>query len=229
LPQEVVNRQFIHFKNSEKMHVHESNPKKTLVTFILFAFVILIGFLTLHKPRFKYKLTLQESIQMLSDKNNCFYPWQLPDVLNKTNPKVVLIDIRNKFAFSHGHIPGAENISAFDLTKEKNMVHLKALADKGITVVLYGTDQLQANDPWMWFRMTGFSNIKYLAGGYNYYKAHSHALAQTKNDNSYLTGIARYDYAKLAHSKNVSVTKKTVKKPVIIRRRKKAAVASGGC
>jgi rhodanese-related sulfurtransferase len=212
------------------MHVHELNPKKTLITVIIFVLIILAGFLTLHKPRLTYQLPMNKTVQLLKKKNNAFYPWQLPDVINKVNPKVVLIDIRNKFEFSHGHIPGAENISAYDLTKEKNIAHLKALADKGITVVLYGTDQLQANGPWMWFRQVGFSNVKYLAGGYNYYKAHSHSLAQTKNDNSYLAGIARYDYAKLAHSKNVSATaKKQSKKPIIIRRKKKAAVAAGGC
>ncbi len=210
------------------MHVHELNPKKTLITVIIFALIILAGFLTLHKPRFTYQLSMKETVQLLKE-NNAFYPWQLPDVINKTNPKVVLIDIRNKFDFSHGHIPGAENISAYDLTKEKNIKHLKALADKGITVVLYGTDLLQANGPWMWFRMVGFSNVKYLLGGYRYYKAHRKNLAQTKSDNSYLTGIARYDYAKVARSKNASITTKKAKKPVIIHRKKKAAVAAGGC
>ncbi len=212
------------------MHVHETNPKKTLITVIIFALIILAGFLTLHKPRFRYKLTPQETVQMLKNKDNCFYPWQLSNVIGKTNHKVVLIDIRNKFAFSHGHIPGAENISAYDLTKDKNMKHLEALADKGVTVVLYGNDQLQANGPWMWFRQMGFSNVKYLLGGYNYYKTHKNNLAQTKNDKSFLTGFARYDYAKVASSKNVVQTpSKKAKKPVIIRRKKKAAVAAGGC
>ncbi len=212
------------------MHVHESNPQKTLITIILFVLVIVIGFLTLHRPRFKYKLNMAESVQMLQNKTNCFYPWQLPDVLDKTHPKVVLIDIRNKFVFSRGHIPGAENISAFDLTKKKNIRHLKALAGKNVTVVLYGNGPLQANGPWMWFRMVGFSNVKYLAGGYGYYKAHKDNLAETKNDNSYLTGIPRFNYAVVASSKNVpATTTQKMKKPVIVRRKRKAAVAAGGC
>ncbi len=212
------------------MHVHELNPKKTLITVILFVLVIIIGFLTLHKPRFRYKLSINETVKMIENDHNAFYPWQLSDVIDKVNPKVILIDIRNKFVFSRGHIPGAENISAYDLTKEKNIKHLKALADKGITVVLYGKNPLQANGPWMWFRQIGFSNVKYLAGGYTYYIAHKDNLAQTKQDKSYLAGMARYDYAKVATSKNRKVTAtKKAKKPVIIRRKKKAAVASGGC
>ncbi len=213
------------------MHVHETNPQKTLITVIIFALIILVGFLTLHKPRFTYKLTLKQTVQMLNDKKaNCFYPWQLTDVINKTNPKVVLIDLRNKFDFSHGHIPGAENISAYDLTKKENMKHLKALADKNITVVFYSNNQLEANGPWMWFRMIGFSNVRYLLGGYDYYKAHKDNLAETKTDKSYIPCRARYDYAKVAARKGLSGTaQKTVKKPVIVRRKKKAAVAAGGC
>ncbi len=213
------------------MHVHELNPKKTLVAVIIFALVIIVGFLTLHKPRFTYKLSLKETVQMMKNaEKNAFFPWQLPEVINKAHPKVVLIDIRNKFAFSHGHIPGAENISAYDLTKDKNIKHLKALADKGIMVVLYGKDQLQANGFGMWFRMVGFSNIKCLAGGYDYYKTHKDNLARTKNDNSYMVCEPRFDYAKVASRKNVgkSIAPKA-KKPVVFRRKKKAAVAAGGC
>jgi rhodanese-related sulfurtransferase len=212
------------------MHVHELNPKKTLITVIIFFLIIITGFLTLRKPRFTYKFTISETIQLLKDKNSSFYPYQLPRVIDNVNTKVVLIDIRNKFAYSQGHIPRAENISAYDLTKEENIKHLKALEDKGITVVLYGKDQLQANGPWMWFRQVGFSNIKYLLGGYEYYKAHKDTLAKTKEDNSYLKGIARYDYAKVASSQAVTTSSaKKVKKHVIIRKKKKAAVASGGC
>ncbi|UBM61894.1 hypothetical protein LA303_10830 [Candidatus Sulfidibacterium hydrothermale] len=59
---------------------------------------------------------------------------------------------------------------------------------------------------------------------------HKNNLAQTQKDKSYLTGIPRYDYAKLASSPaQTTVSKTKVKKPVIIRRKKKATVASGGC
>jgi len=212
------------------MHVHELNPKKTLITVIIFVLLIIIGFLTLRTPRFHYQLSLKETTQMLQNNDNAFYPYQLTDVIDNINHKVVLIDIRNKFAFSRGHIPGAENISAYDLTKEKNIKHLEALADKGITVVLYGKDLLQANGPWMWFRQVGFRNVKYLLGGYDYYQKHKKNLAQTENDKSYLPGLPRYNYAKLASRKTQStVTTTKTKKPVIIRRKKKATVASGGC
>jgi rhodanese-related sulfurtransferase len=142
----------------------------------------------------------------------------------------VLIDIRNKFAFGQGHIPGAYSIPAYDLTHEKNIEQLKDWRAHGTTVVLYGNDQLQANGPWMFFKQIGFNNVKYLLGGYDYYKAHKDNLAETKTDNSYMMGVPRCDYATVAKSSVKSaISKSTMKKPVVVRRKKKAAVAAGGC
>jgi 3-mercaptopyruvate sulfurtransferase SseA len=212
------------------MHVHETNPKKTLITIVIFVLVIIAGFLTLKQPKFKYEKTLEQTVEMVVNEKGCFHPWQLVDVINKVNGKVVLIDIRDKFVFGQGHIPGAENISAYDLTKDENIEHLKELKDKGMTVVLYGEDQLQANGPCVWYRMVGYDNVKVLLGGYQYYKAHKDNLAATKGLKDYIKGIPRYDYAKVATSKGgAEVGKTTVKKPVTVKRRKRATVAAGGC
>ncbi len=212
------------------MHVHELNPKKTLVVLLIFVAVLIIGFVTMRKPLLTYHKDMKQSLRMLKETNVCFYPYQLADVINKKNKDVVLIDIRNKFTFSLGHIPGAENISAYDLTNKENVDRLKAFQKNGITVVLYGKDQLQANGPWMWFRQVGFDNVKILLGGYDYYKAHKDNLAQTKEDSSYLKGIAQYDYAKVASSKtDIAGSSQKVKKHVVIRRKRKVVVASGGC
>ncbi len=213
------------------MHIHEINPKKTLITVIIFVVVIMVGFLTLKKPRFTYKLNMKQSVEILHDNSLYFYPWQLADVVANVESNVVLIDLRDKFSFGQGHIPGAENISAYDLTDENNIEHLNQLKNAGVTVVFYGNDQLQANGPWMWFRQTGFDNVKILLGGYRYYKTHKDKLSDTKEDKSYLCELPRYDYAKVAASTsntNVNTTVKK-KKTVVVRRKKKTVTASGGC
>jgi len=214
------------------MHVHELNPKKTLVVLLIFVAVIIIGFLTMRKPLLTYHKDIKQSIRMLKDKSAFFYPYQLADVISKKDKNVVLIDIRDKFAFSRGHIPGAESISAYGLTNDKNIARLKTFEENGITVVLYGKNQLQANGPWMLFREVGFDNVKILLGGYDYYLAHRNNLAATKTDSSYIKGIPRYDFAKMAKASVTSSgkdQKSNVRKPLIIRRKKKVAVAAGGC
>ncbi len=213
------------------MHVHDLNPRNTIIAVLVLVIVILIGFFTMHQPLMTYKLDMKQSLEMLNKPDACFYPWQLVDVLNKKDKNVVLIDIRNKFMYGQGHIPGAENISAYDLTKEENIERLEAFKEKGLRVVLYGDDQLQANAPWMLFRQVGFDNVKILLGGYDYYLLHKADLMATKTDKGYLKGIPRYNFAKVASKSGITTinTKSRSKKPVIIRRKKKAAVASGGC
>jgi 3-mercaptopyruvate sulfurtransferase SseA len=213
------------------MHVHETNPKKTVITVVIFVLIIIVGFITLKRPKFVYKQSLEETVKLAVDKEGYFEPWQLADVISNVNGNVVLIDIRDKFIFGQGHIPGAENISAFDLTNDKNIEHLNDLKKKGVTVVLYGKDQLEATGPFMWYRMVGFDNVKVLLGGYDYYKAHKNNLAATKGSKEYVKEIARYNYARAAARRSASgeIQSTPEKKPVTVRRRKRATVAAGGC
>lgn len=214
------------------MHVHELNPKKTLAVAIIFVLVIIVGFLTMKKPEITYQMNVKQSLKQIQNKKDaCFYPYQLVGFINHQDKNIVLIDIRNKFAYGQGHIPGSENISAVDLTKKKNLDRLRAYRQHGVTVVLYGRDQLQATGPWMFFHEIGHDNVKVLLGGYHYYVAHKNDLAASKNDSSYLKGLARYNYAQVAKSAASvkSNVKETSAKPLILHRRKKVAPVSGGC
>ena len=213
------------------MHVHELNPKKTVITLSIFFIVILIGFITLKKPWLTYEQNPEQTLSMISEKGNCLYPHELASFVAGTDDNIVLIDIRDKFAFSKGHIPGSINISAYDLTQKEEIKHLRELKESNISVVLYGDNQLQANGPWMLFRQIGFDNVKVLAGGYDYYKIHKNNLANTKTDDSFYKGTADFDYAKVAGS-TAAISGKTNtenKKPVKVRRKKKQSAASGGC
>jgi rhodanese-related sulfurtransferase len=213
------------------MHVHELNPKKSIITLSIFFIIIVVGFITLKNPWITYKQVPEQTLQMISEKGNCLYPYELASFVAGTDDNIVLIDIRDKFTYSRGHIPGAINISAYDLTRKEEIKQLKEFKDSGVSVVLYGDNQLQANGPWMLFRQIGYDNVKVLAGGYDYYKIHKDNLADTKNDNTYLKGTADFDYTKVAGSTVLTSTTKNpgAKKPVKVRRKKKQAAASGGC
>ena len=212
------------------MHVHELNPWRTLIALSVFVIILIVGFVTMRKPLLTYKLDMKQSVQQLNNPEAYFYPWQLENFLQKKMQNVVLFDIRNNFTYGQGHIPGAENLSANDLSQKESIERLEDLKDKNVTVVLYGDDQLQANGPWMLFRQVGFDNVKVLLGGYNYYVQHKDNLAATKSDTSYLKGVPKFDYAEMAAPKDGSAIQSTTeKKPVEVRRRKKTTVAAGGC
>ncbi len=212
------------------MHVHELNPWRTILALSVFVILLLVGLLTMSKPLLTYKLDMHESLHDLNQHEALFYPWQLNSFLNNEMQNIVLIDIRDNFVYGQGHIPGSENISAHELTREENLKRLESLHEENITVVLYGEDQLQANGPWMLFREVGLNNVKILLGGYGYYSQHQNNLAASKTDTSFQKGFPRCDFAKMAAPiSGTAVNKTTEKKPVEIRRKKKTSVAAGGC
>ncbi len=212
------------------MHIHELNPWRTLIALSAFVLILVIGFLTRPKPLLTYEKNISQSVDALNDSEAYFYPWQLEDVISNKPDNIVLFDIRDNFVFGQGHIPGAENLSASVLSREENIERMKELRDMGVTVVLYGEDELQANGPWMLFREVGFNNVQLLKGGYSYYKAHQNNLAATRSDDGYERGIPRYDYAEMAAPKDgAALNADTENKPVQVRRRQKTNVAAGGC
>ena len=213
------------------MHVHELNPWRTLIALSVFIVILIVGFVTMHHPLLAFEQDMGQSLKELNRADDFFYPWQLDSFINKQNQSVVLFDIRDKFIYGQGNIPGSENISAHDLTLVENIKRLENLNQQGTTVVLYGDDQLQANGPWMVFRQVGFNNVKVLVGGYQYYIQHKDNLTACKNDSTLQRGIPRYNFAEIvAEMGGGTVNSQTgTKKPVQVVRRKKAASAAGGC
>ncbi len=210
------------------MHIHELNPWRTLIALSAFIVILIIGLITMPKPLLKYEKTVDESVNALVESDAYFYPWELEQVIAKETDTIVLFDLRNNFVFGQGHIPGAENLSASVLSRKENIERMKKLRDLGVTVVLYGDSELDANGPWMLYRQVGFNNVKLLLGGYRYYFEHKDDLSATINDDGYKRGIARYDYAEMAAPKDGAVLS-DIEKPVQVQRRQKSNVAAGGC
>ncbi len=213
------------------MHVHELNPKKTLVALALFAVIIVIGLVTLSKPRLSYVLTPQQTIDLVTYDEGFVFPYELEDILNKTIDTVIVVDIRNTFQFGRGHIPGAENISAVELLSKENIKRLKQLQDANQAILIYANNLTEANGPYMVLRQIGFNNVKVLMGGYDYYKEWHDMLADSYGDDSYFMGAADYDYAEVAANTNISTDNdNSASKPAVtVERKKKAKVAEGGC
>jgi len=213
------------------MHVHELNPWRTLIALSIFVVVLIVGFLTMHKPFIAFEKDMKQSLNDLKNNDGLFYPCQLDSFINKQDQNIVLFDIRDKFIYGQGNIPGSENISAHDLTQNESIERLKDLKEKNITVVLYGNDLLEANGPWMLFRQVGFDNVKILAGGYQYYFQHKNNLSACKTDTSLTIEKPKYNFAEIAsQNDNISSNSQPVEKTVVnVKRKAKSAAAAGGC
>lgn len=212
------------------MHVHELNPKRTTITLILFTLIIVVGLLTIRSPKLKYELTAQESLDAVLYNEAYMYPYELEDIFNGSNDSTLLFDTRNTFEYGRGHIPGAENVSVVGLLENDQVRRLMELKEQGITIVIYGSDQISVNGPWMVLMQLGFDNVKVLLGGYNYYRQWQDNLGDSYMDDSYILGFARHDYSEVAESAANIIIEESSEKPAInITRKKKATVAEGGC
>ncbi len=212
------------------MHVHELNPKRTMIALVIFAVIIVVGLLTLSGPRLKYALNPEQTIELVTYGEGMVYPYELEDVLNGSIDSILLWDIRNTFEFGRGHIPGAENISAVNLLTPENIKRLKQLKEDGMAVVLYGKDQLHANGPWMVFRQLGCDHVNILMGGYDYYAEWQDMLGDTYYDDVYLLGMPDFDYVEEAASAVIVAEEPSgTKAAVTVKRKKKTVVAEGGC
>lgn len=212
------------------MHIHELNPKKTIVTLLIFVAVIIIGLVTLKSPRLVFTQPVAETIEMAVWDEGSVFPYELTDVISGNVDTVLLVDLRNTFEFAQGNIPGSENISSVELLSEDNIERLEDLKAKGMCVVVYDNDQLHANGPWMVLRQLGFDNVKILLGGYNYYKQWADNLDDSYSDDAYFKGTPQFDYNEMASSANVGEEDASATKtPITVQRKKKTNVAEGGC
>jgi len=162
------------------MHVHELNPTKTVITMVIFVVIIVVGLVTLSKPRLTYILTPQQTVALAIGNEGFVSPNELYTIQDQSNSKVILIDIRNSYDFARGHLPGAENISAVKLISEDNISRLQAFKDAGQSVLLYGNTLDEANGPFMVLRQIGFDNVKVLLEGYGYFEKLNAAQEEDK-------------------------------------------------
>ena len=208
------------------MHVHELNPKKTVITMAIFVVVIIAGLLTLTNPRLKYALTPEQTVLLAASDNGGISPDKLDNILTGSTVNAEVIDIRNHYEFARGHISGAKNISAVELLEKDNIKWLKELQKDGFIVIIYGQDQMQANGPWMVFRQLGFDNVNVLLGGYQHYLAFKNSEVKT-----YSPDKAEFNYAEVARVSSFGGENdnKPAKKTTIVRRKKKGAAVAGGC
>lgn len=214
------------------MHVHELNPKKTVITMVIFVIVIVVGLFTLTNPRLKYKLSPTEAVTLLANDNQGIDASNIDNMLSGSTTPTILIDIRNNYDYARGHIPSADNISAVELLSEKNISWLTELKKSNTSVVIYGDTPIQANGPWMVLQQLGFSNVSYLLGGYNYYIRFMDAHKDDHCVPAFENGIANYNYADIAKASSVSTDESNTghaKKHTVIRRKKKGTATAGGC
>jgi rhodanese-related sulfurtransferase len=206
---------------------------KLMIAAGLFAFIVIIGLVTMRKPAFQYKLTEKETLAAMLSLDDQLSPDKAKEILQSKTPEYLFVDIRTPYEFIKGHIDGAMNIPLSNLFSEENYNFLKQSDKENKTLVLYGMDQSQANAPWMMMKQLGLSKVMVLQGGYDYYISPIQIIADSLPVKGYDSELARYNYAEMVKglSKAIQATSRKIipQKVLTIPKPKSSSPAAGGC
>jgi len=139
--------------------------KKLPIIGIAFIIIVILGFLTMEKPKHHYRMTTEQMLTKTLQHDYIIRFDKFFDIYHNQDSLYRFIDLRSAHDFQIGHLPGAINIPLAKILSDeyKGIVN----QDKKINV-LYYSDQCGACGPWMILTQLGYKNNFILAGGYDY-------------------------------------------------------------
>lgn len=177
---------------------HAKNPRRLTFVLIVFALIIVVGLITKSKPKHIYKNNSAQVLKSVLKKEGELTPEKAMNYAEENNPSFVFVDIRNPYEYLKGHIPNAINISLTELLSKETLKTFDRYARDKVTIVMYASTQIEANGPWMLLKQLGYSDIKVLLGGYEYYIKGPEENEKMPKTPEYYVEIAKYDFAKIA-------------------------------
>ena len=197
---------------------------------LIFVLIIIIGLAFTRKPDHVFTLTPQQTITAIQSAGMEISPAEAIKSAKANDKKYVFVDLRSPYDFEMGNIPGSVNIPANRILEKESLEFFDETVGQPATVVLYHASQSAATGPWMLLLQMGYSHIKIMQGGWDFY-----AGADVQNPSqspALLNESAKYDFAAISASnnKNISSSSPTIEKETILPQRKaKTKKVEGGC
>jgi len=200
---------------------------------LFFVVVIILGFLTLRKPTFEFKVPINQALEQVLSFEDEMTQEAATEIVTNNVGGYQFVDIRNPYEFAKGHIETAINISRKDLLASKNVAFFDQMSKDSVTVILYGYDQSEANGSWMMLKQLGYQNVKILLGGFGYYSGETYDMFSESEIPQYLVEEPKYDFAalmdKLSDGSSAIKSENNNTEVVIPERKKKKSKVEGGC
>jgi len=198
---------------------------------ILVAVILVIGLVTLKKPEIPYTRSADETVSMIISSEDVILPEEVASISKQTDDKYFLVDVRTPIDYHKAHIGQALNIPVQEVLNRQNLKTFSKLSDDGVTIVLIGKDQLEANGVWLVLKQTGYDNIRVMAGGYDYYASMGRSLSSSSEIPEYLVEKPRYDFRAVLDSFGTAGASSAIKapEPVNIIKKGGKSTAEGGC
>ena len=199
--------------------------RRISISAVLFLLVILISLLTFRKPEFSFTKTAANTLETISKQDHLL---AFSDFESLDPSTYELIDVRDNYAFSKGHIAEANNIPISQLLQStRNTPFAKSNKDK--LTILYGSNPEQANAAWTLLYQLGYENAKILSISSYYDEREFHI-------NPIVSGKASFDYAQKMKEASTQKVKKIPTKQIVPKKKqvtpkpkKKKKMPEGGC
>ena len=194
---------------------------------IAFILIVIIGFITMEKPKHHYRVNTNEMLAKTLKHDYIIKFDKFFDIYNNNDSLYRFIDLRSAHDFQVAHIKGAINIPLSKILSDeyKDIVN----QDEKINV-FYHTSQVGACGPWMVLTQLGYKNNYVLAGGYDYVKKHiideySPMLGDFSGEK------AKYDYKKIISNTagGSAASSSNTDAPAPIIKKKAMKEEEGGC
>ena len=178
--------------------IHAKNPRRLTLSLIVFVLIIIVGLITMNKPEFSYKNNSAQVLKSILNKEGELIPEKAIFYAEENNPSFVFVDIRNPYEYIKGHIPNAINIPLTELLSKETMKTFDKYVRDKTTIVIYANTQTEANGSWMLLKQLGYSDIKVLLGGFEYYSKELKGNEKVPETPEYFVETPKYDFAKIA-------------------------------
>ena len=204
--------------------------KRISISAVLFLLVIIIALLTYKRPKFNFVISAEKTLEAIVDQNQLL---SMSDFQALETSAYLLVDVRNNYEFSKGHVDGAINIAISQFLEDQSLDLISNAHKSGKSVILYGENPDAANNAWMLLYQLGYSTIRVLSVNTAYDQDHF-SVKSTAIEKPALDYAVTMEKAKVRPVKKVKVMVDPApapapKKKVITKPKKKKTPPEGGC
>lgn len=199
---------------------------------ILFAVLLILGFITLKEPEISYTLSSTEMLNRAVSFDDLITPEEVQDIVKNKDNRYLLADIRMPAEFHTSHIGEARNIPVQEILEKDYLEFFEDLSRSGIIVILYGNDQQDANGAWMILNQVGIDNLRVMEGGFDFYSKMPVSGTSVSAEKEYQAEKAVYNYKEIMESlgsPSSLSSPASAPEPVRVIRKEKKSAAEGGC
>jgi rhodanese-related sulfurtransferase len=201
--------------------------KRISISAVLFLLVIVIALLTYKRPKFNFVTSAEKTLEAIIDQHQLL---SMTDFKAMEASSYLLVDVRNNFEFSKGHINGAVNIATSQFLENESIDLIANTLDNGKSVILYGETPDEANNAWILLYQLGYSNMNVLSIN-TAYDRDNFSVKSVEVEKPALNYAVTMQKAKVRPVKTVKVMVNPVPEPKkkVVTKPKKKKAPEGGC